>query len=603
VIKTEIVADLAHIDPQQWEALIARCPDSTIFQSKGWITSWWATFARPGMRIHCITAYDGGRLVGFAPLYMTSRQCMGLRLMELRFLGEGPSDYNVLSVHDGDPEITDRLVEGMRRELENNVSIMLVDVPQFSSLAFRLSAPELRGVAGPRKISTMPCPRLRLAGNSAGVAAILKKDSLRRHYKALSKIGAVSARHHSSPEAICALLPDLYQQHVARWSGTSFPSLFLNDANRRFYEALANSLGKEGKIVLTEIRAGEKLAALHFGLRSRGEFIWYKPAFDPEFTRHGPGEVLLKILIEQAQSDGCSAFDFTRGDEVFKSRFATSVDYNATYEWLPRRAPQLFHRTARELRRSLARRWRAYMSRGRAAEDGLSEGKRLLLLDLPAAVAGPVGALLAEEKFEVDLAAARPTPSQGPPNLTKVQRLPTASDSLPTALRRLQAEQSYSLLVPFSVELVSTLSVLPDNDVLRVTSPVPRSSVLDAARREFPLGANEPDLAPWSVQCLCDHGRLAWYRTLGGSGASKSLAWVVSQHAKRVLEQLGWHGFATLQLEVLANGHPAVRHIMPFLLPSETDAVAIARFVAAAWAMTRLRRVAPQPEEFKFQAG
>jgi CelD/BcsL family acetyltransferase involved in cellulose biosynthesis len=602
VIKTEIVADLARIDPLQWDALLARCPDSTVFQSRGWMTSWWAAFSHPGMRLHCIAAYDDARLVGLAPLYATSRRRMGLPLAELRFLGEGPSDYNVFSVYDGNPEITARLVGEARRELENNVAIVLVDVPQFSSVAYCLSAQETRGLLGPRKISTMPCPRLRLAGNSAGVAAILKKDSLRRHQKALSKIGAISARHHTAPESIRALLPELYRQHVARWSGTPFPSLFLSDASRKFYEALADTLGGEGKLVLTEIRAGEKLAALHFGLRSRNDFIWYKPAFDPELTRQGPGEVLLKILIERAQSEGYAAFDFTRGDEGFKSRFATSVDYNANYEWIPPSAPHVFLGAARALRRTLGRRWRAVRARDAAVEDASTEGKRVLLIDLPGALVGPVAELLARERLMADFASTRGAPGEAPPGALKVHPLPDPG-SAPAALRALDGRLRYDLLVPFSSELVSVLGALPDDDALRMKSPVPGTSILEAAGQRFPLASGKPGSAHWSVQCLCVHGRLAWYRTVGAPGSQKadSPAWTVSQHAKRALEQLAWHGFATLHLEDGGKGRISEKQIQPFLWPSE--ATVVARFVASAWAMTRLRRVPPQPQELSYGPG
>lgn len=575
------------------------------------MTSWWAAFAGGDMRVHSIVAYDGGELVGLAPLYMTSRRAMGLRLAELRFLGEGPSDYNLFSVRDGAPEITGRLVEGVRRELDSHVAVILVDVPQFSSLGFCLSAQCRHGLTGLRRASTTPCPRLRLTGNSAGAAEILKKDSLRRHYKALSKIGPIRARHHSTPESIRALLPDLYRQHVARWSGTASPSLFLSDANREFYESLAESLGREGKIVLTEVRAGERIAALHFGLRSGNDFIWYKPAFDPELTRQGPGEVLLKILIEQAQTDGCSAFDFSRGDEGFKSRFTTSVDYNAAYEWIPRHAPHVFLGTARGLRRDLSRRWRAFKSRNREAntENAPAARKRLLFLDLPTTMAGALSGLLAHEGFDFDVASTEPLPSrERNPRADKAHPLPKDPDEALATLRTLDRERKYELLIPFSEKTAPILASLSVEDPFSLKSAVAAPLTLEAAVREFPGDGNRLDMASqhssFTLQCLCTHGRLAWYRILGDAQCVAGLsAWIVPQSAKRLLERLRWHGFATLIFDVAVDGHLSVRRIVPILEATEADVDAVARFVASAWAMVRLRRVAPQPLEFARSAG
>jgi CelD/BcsL family acetyltransferase involved in cellulose biosynthesis len=621
VIRTEIITDLGQINPQHWEALLARCPDSTIFQSRGWITSWWTAFARSDMQVHSIAAYDAGDLVGLALLYLTSRRVLGLRLAELRFIGEGPSDYNLFSVRDGAPEIVDRLMEEVRRELSNGVAVMLADVPQFSTLAFCLSAQHARRLTGLRQVSTTPCPRLRLRGNSSGVAATLKKDSLRRHFKALSKIGPIVSRHHSEPESILALLPDLYRQHVARWSGTDYPSLFLGEASRKFYETVAESLGREGKIALTEVRAGERLAALHFGLRSRDEFIWYKPAFDPALTRQGPGEVLLKTLIEYAQADGYSAFDFSRGDESFKSRFATSVDYNGTYEWIPPHVPHVFLGASRRVRRNLSHYWRAYKSRdsGTTAENASATKKRLLLLDLPTAAAGPLIASLAAEGFEVDVASTEPLPARERDSRAgNAYELPNDPNAALATLRALDRGRKYELLVPFSEKMVPILGSLSVDDPLNLKSAVAVPATLEAADREFPPLLERSGLptavqahgdgnrldAPrqrsfLTVQCLCAHGRLAWYRVLGDAQCvAGPSAWVVPQSAKRLLERFRWHGFATLMFDVAVGGRLSVRRIAPILELSEADVDVVARFVASAWAMVQLRRVAPQPREF-----
>lgn len=610
MIQTEIVTDLARIDAAQWETLIARCPDSTVFQTREWISSWWTSFARPDMQVHAIAAYDGGELVGLAPLYRTSRRSFGLHVAELRFLGEGPSDYNLFLIQDDAPEITDRLVAEMERELRNNTAIMLADVPQFSSLAFCLSARRGRTITDLRKVSDTPCPRLRLSGNSAGVAAILRKESLRRHYKALSKIGPVSALHHTTPGSIKALLPDLYRQHIARWSGTASPSLFLSPASRKFYESLADSLGREGKIILTELRAGERLAALHFGLRSGNEFIWYKPAFDPDLTRQGPGEVLLKVLIELARANDYSDFDFSRGDESFKMRFATSVDHNATYEWVPRHVPHVFGGATRALRRGLSHHWRQFKSRYRDTGARVT-ARRLLLLDLPLPIADRLITVLKDEGFEADIASGElPRADVASSRAGTAHNLPADPGCALPALYKLDRQRQYELLIPFSESLIPSLGTLPNDDSLRIKCPVPESSALSAAARQFPaIPSGEIGLTAaggalggsrsLTVQCLCAHGRLAWYRLLDEEPLNTDrLTWVVPQCAKRVLERLGWHGFATLTFDAAADGRTTVKRFAPLLVPSGGDEHNLARFIASAWAMTRLRQVPPQPQDF-----
>jgi CelD/BcsL family acetyltransferase involved in cellulose biosynthesis len=86
-----------------------------------------------------------------------------------------------------------------------------------------------------------------------------------------------------------------------------------------------------GQLVFTEVRLDDAAVAFHFGFISEGDLIWYKPSFDPALSRVAPGEVLLRELLLLAGERGLTGFDFTRGDEAFKRRFADSERMAETY--------------------------------------------------------------------------------------------------------------------------------------------------------------------------------------------------------------------------------------------------------------------------------
>ncbi|HEU4419425.1 MAG TPA: GNAT family N-acetyltransferase, partial [Planctomycetota bacterium] len=71
-----------------------------------------------------------------------------------------------------------------------------------------------------------------------------------------------------------------------------------------------------------QLRCGDTTVAYHFGFRRDVRFTWYKPTIHVDYWDEGPGEVLLKRLMEEARDTGVVEFDFTRGDEAFKRRFA-----------------------------------------------------------------------------------------------------------------------------------------------------------------------------------------------------------------------------------------------------------------------------------------
>jgi hypothetical protein len=125
----------------------------------------------------------------------------------------------------------------------------------------------------------------------------------------------------------------------------------LDKDSREFYKRLVACPDFAEFGCFDALKAGDRCVAYHFGLFGASTFIWYKPTFDMNLQHEGPGEVLFKALVEQATGSGHSYFDFSRGDEPFKQRFANAQ----------RRNRRLRHRLP--IPQAVARRLRAEMNR------------------------------------------------------------------------------------------------------------------------------------------------------------------------------------------------------------------------------------------------
>ena len=328
------------ISEAQWSDLLAHSADATVFQSRAWLTGWWECFGQPHWTLHLLVAEQHGQLVALAPLYRRPGRFGG---QELRWLGEGHSDYLLIFARRGAEQSIEDLLQAMAMTIEEGSNALLCDVPEASLLHAALQK-RIKACSGNAGLSLhcterTPCPRLTLAGNQAGVATLLRKQSLRRHLRSLGSVGPVDVTHHVDPANILSVLPQLFAMHRARWHGTATPSQFTDSANRRFYEVVTASL-PPGSVWLTTVHAGRDLAAIHFGLRNGSDFIWYKPAYEVSLQRHGPGEVLLQALLQHAQAEGCREFDFARGDDAYKQRFASATAWTSSYEWISPRWPQ-----------------------------------------------------------------------------------------------------------------------------------------------------------------------------------------------------------------------------------------------------------------------
>lgn len=306
----KVLRSLEEAGAGAWNALVAACPDATCFQSHEWITSWWKTF-RSGKELRLYAAYRNGQLVGLAPMYLESST--------LRFVGEGHSDYNIFLWHADERPVVAQLLDVM---LDNNdIGIIeFAEIPASSTLAQELSCRQTFRLV--RNAAT-PCPRL--VSTPQTISNALRKKSVKRSRNKLNRLGTVTVRHLQQAADIEPHLNTFYSHHISRWSATAYPSLFLKDSNRAFYEALIYS---GLPVVFTAILLDDRLVASHFGMLSAGYLIWYKPAFDIRLATCSPGEALLAALLEYVSDHGLAGLDFTRGNEAFKLRFCSEVRYN-----------------------------------------------------------------------------------------------------------------------------------------------------------------------------------------------------------------------------------------------------------------------------------
>lgn len=125
----------------------------------------------------------------------------------------------------------------------------------------------------------------------------------------------------SSPTALATLLSWKTDQH--RRSG-SLPVFELSWV-RELLERLGSTRSAELSGALSTLYADETPIAASLGLRSGPLFHSWVFGFDPAWRKFSPGSVLTIILVEALAGQGVAAFDFGKGREPYKRRFATAA--------------------------------------------------------------------------------------------------------------------------------------------------------------------------------------------------------------------------------------------------------------------------------------
>jgi CelD/BcsL family acetyltransferase involved in cellulose biosynthesis len=307
-----------------WRRALGRGPTDVVFLTPEYQRAWWRVFGRGELLLVAVECE--GEVVALAPLFADG----GMAFL----VGSGGSDVLDLIGDTSDPVVLDALLESARAAVPDFVGFLFYHVPDGSPTGARLAASAER--LGLRCVDQgeLPAPYLDLRPPGA-LAAARDRQSLRRHDAWLRRHMGLEVEHASRAEAILPRLPDFFDQHVRRWAGSGHPSLFTDPAQRRFYAEIARGADAAGWLRFTELRAGGRPAAFHFGFSYRGRYLWYKPSFEIELARRSPGEALLRALLGAAGDEGAAVFDFGLGDEPFKARFATGVATVRTWGLYP----------------------------------------------------------------------------------------------------------------------------------------------------------------------------------------------------------------------------------------------------------------------------
>ena len=303
------------LTPALWNELQMRGTGNVVFMTWHWQKTWWEVFGRGKLLL--LLAVKNDQPVVIAPLFADGGM--------LFFVGSGGSDYLDFIGDTSNPEI----IAGL-------LSLAMVHTPGVLGFRFYHLPPASKTKNILNTVSKklgwecfdeggMACPLLSIKDFPEKAKAAAEKKSLLRHEGWFKRNGGMQAVHLKSSKDILPHLDAFFNQHIARWSATPYPSLFLDPLQRQFYKMLCETASEAGWLRFTIVYWKQQPIAFHFGMHYNRSYLWYKPTFDITLTKHSPGEVLLRQLLLNAIEEDAAHFDFGLGDEAFKNRFASST--------------------------------------------------------------------------------------------------------------------------------------------------------------------------------------------------------------------------------------------------------------------------------------
>jgi len=377
----------------EWDALVERSASASIFLTSEWLRPWWRHLRGTGDQLYVLTAREGDRLVGLAPLYRSRVTAYGLgSLRRLGFIGDAS----------GDSEYLDFIIEPGREAdvLRAFLDYIEADQAGWDVAELRLlpkGSPNyelLRQLAAERgylrEADDVPCSSLELPDDWEGYLKMLQprfRTKVRSLLRRLPSEQGAMFDQCTSPDELPERLASLFELHQRRWRSEGKPGSFASEARRRFYAEMAEAFLRRGWLRFYSLRLGERFAAHEFSFERLGRVYYLQQGFDTGCGKLSVGVALKAHVIRESIARGARQYDFLGGIAAHKEKWGARPAWCAHltlarpglrtrwHLWLPRFAARVRDRGRAltpagvlRLKRGLQERIRQARARRAAAE-------------------------------------------------------------------------------------------------------------------------------------------------------------------------------------------------------------------------------------------
>lgn len=126
------------------------------------------------------------------------------------------------------------------------------------------------------------------------------------------------------------LLTKLIQWKRDQYQRTNILDLFTPDWTRSLMHELHGRPALPGgdmptRGMLSVLRAGDQVVALHYGMIESGLLHYWFPAYDPQFARYSPGTALFKSIVQASTKAGIHCIDMGYGEQPYKRKQTDTV--------------------------------------------------------------------------------------------------------------------------------------------------------------------------------------------------------------------------------------------------------------------------------------
>jgi CelD/BcsL family acetyltransferase involved in cellulose biosynthesis len=313
--RCELVRDFSGVEAlaPEWNRLWEADPRAEVFQSFLWNRAWWQACGG-SVELCTPVVFAGSDVLGILPMIRRNGR--------LEFLGAPQADYGDVICSEAD---TPQVLAWSLRELQKQDGWregLLDGLPEESRIVRHWAKLPIDVRRNLQLVASEKCYTILLNDKPEILERLTSKQHLRRRQNKLEKAGKLAFRHlESVPEALQHLeMFFLCQRRRRAIHGKT--SAAENEEFRRLLRNLVQDFDLKNHLHFGVLELDSRPLAWHLSFEVHDKLVFYQQTFEVDGWDFAPGDVLLRYLLLFAKDRVHREFDFTRGDEPFKARFA-----------------------------------------------------------------------------------------------------------------------------------------------------------------------------------------------------------------------------------------------------------------------------------------
>lgn len=333
---------------EDWGRLLQESSNNEFFLTWEWVWTWWQVYGKnKELLILCIKD-DNDNLIGIVPYYIKKDKLFGIfSIKKILFLGIGenvcPEYLNIIVKNGFEKKAADGIIEYLLANKKKWHIMLLNDIQEGHIIPnLILEKAQEKNLSAVKEKIKIPCIYVSLPKTWEDLCNRLSSKfryNMKWGRKKLSEIRGSSAKVFFGDNFPLDSLDSLFELHNKRMIQKGKEGKFKLQDYRQFHTRLLERIPDYKAISVLEIN--NKPIGMIYGFYYNKKTYIYQTGFDPnsEYKKYSIGQILYSYMIEKAISLGCTEFDFLRGDEEHKYRWAatekrkeTIIVFN-TYAW------------------------------------------------------------------------------------------------------------------------------------------------------------------------------------------------------------------------------------------------------------------------------